>query len=88
MIVDQTFRDNLVASFDENELRDLCYIRGIDYESLVGTGKSGKARELVSYCYRRGTMHNLVESCRALRPSVLCQTRSHQTLPHQHWLYL
>ncbi len=39
-------RQSLVESFDENELRDLCFDLRIDYESLPGDGKSARAREL------------------------------------------
>jgi hypothetical protein len=42
-------REMLVARFNEEELRDLCFDLSVDYESLVGQGKAGKARELISY---------------------------------------
>jgi len=46
-------------TFDDQELRDLCFELGIDYENLPGEGKASKARELVSYCERHGRLDEL-----------------------------
>ena len=63
-------RQNLVASFNDSELRDLCFDMGVDYESLKGEGKSDKVRELVAYCERRQIVPDLVAKCKELRPKV------------------
>jgi len=63
-------RSNLVASFDDSELRALCFDMGVDYESLGGKGKAGNAMELVAYCERRQIIPDLVAKCRDLRPNV------------------
>ena len=52
-------RQSLVESFDDNELRDLCFDLRIDYESLPGDGKSAKASELVQYCDRHKRLDEL-----------------------------
>ncbi len=63
-------RDILITHFDENELRDLCFELKVDYESLPGTGKSAKARELVAFMERRGRLPELTEACCRLRPDA------------------
>jgi nucleoside phosphorylase len=63
-------RQNLVDNFGDNDLRDLCFDMGVDYESLPGEGKSAKARELISFCERRGRLPDLVTKCYELRPNV------------------
>jgi uncharacterized protein YjbI with pentapeptide repeats len=63
-------RQNLVAAFNESELRDLCFDMNVDYESLNGENKADKARELVAFCERRQSMPDLVARCRELRPNT------------------
>lgn len=53
------------------ELQDLCFELDIDYEDLPGEGQSAKARELVSYCKRRGLLAALVERVIRDRPHLL-----------------
>jgi len=56
--------------FNDEELRGLCFSLGIDYESLGGAGKAGKARELVAHCDRHGLLAKLAEQCRKQHPNV------------------
>jgi hypothetical protein len=63
-------RQNLVDSFSDTELHDLCFDMGIDYEDLPGEGRAAKARELVAYCERRGLTTELIKKCSELRPHV------------------
>jgi hypothetical protein len=63
-------RQNLDQYFNESELRDLAFDMNVDYESLGGKGKSDKARELVAYCERRGTIPDLVDKCCEFRRNV------------------
>jgi hypothetical protein len=63
-------RQILTDNFADDELRDLCFELGIDYENLGGTGKSGKARELVAFAERRGRFVELVNACRRLRSNA------------------
>jgi hypothetical protein len=69
-------RDILVAYFNDNELRDLCFDLGIDYENLGGDAKSGKARELVDYCRRYDRLPDLEAACRRLRPNAFKDSSS------------
>jgi len=64
-------RRNLVDSFNEEELRTLCFDAGVDYEVLIGQGKLSKSREIVAYFEHSGRLDELVEICRRLRPNVL-----------------
>ena len=54
-------RQILTTYFDENELRDLCFDLGVDYDGLPGEGKTGKARELVAYLKRHKRLPDLVK---------------------------
>jgi hypothetical protein len=63
----QELHRRLVDQFNIEELQDLCFALGIDYEELGGTGKSAKARELVLYMQRRGRLDELSEAIRAKR---------------------
>lgn len=54
--------------FDKSELQDLCFDMGVDYDGLIGENQSDKARELIKYFQRRGTIHDLVAMCKKLRP--------------------
>lgn len=58
----------LVDSFNDGELRDLCFDLGIDYDDLPGQAKSDKARELVAYANRRARSADLLAACRHERP--------------------
>ncbi len=60
----------LRASFGESELRDLCFAMDVDCESLPGTGKSDKTRELVLYFERRKCMPDLIAKVKKLQPNV------------------
>ena len=63
-------RENLERTFSLEELATLCFDLGLDFESLPGSDKAGKARELVTYLERRGRIPDLIAVCRARRPNV------------------
>ncbi len=63
-------RDFIDRYFDDNELRELCFDLGIDYENLPAVGKSARARELVTFCERHGRLTELDAACRRLRPNA------------------
>jgi hypothetical protein len=63
-------RQNLVVYFSESELRTLCFDIGVDYDDLIGRGKSDAAREIIAYLERRGCLAELVKRCSELRPNV------------------
>jgi hypothetical protein len=64
------YRQSLIAAFNESELRNLCFDMGIDFEELSATNKSGKVRELIAYCLRRGCLFELLSHCARLRPNT------------------
>jgi hypothetical protein len=63
-------RQLLERHFNEEELRTLCFDLGIDYDALPGTGKAGKARELVAFSDRRGRIEELIALGAQMRPRV------------------
>ena len=63
-------RQKLIAHFNDNELHDLCFDLGIDYESLAGGTRDARARELILYLQRRDGLSKLIGLCRKLRPNV------------------
>jgi hypothetical protein len=60
----------IIASFDEGELRDLCFQLGVDYEDLPMPGKSNKVRDLVRLMQRHDRLAKLVETVQQLRPHL------------------
>ncbi len=63
-------RQNLIDRFSEEELRDLCFDLGVDYESLPAQGKAGKARELIAHLDRLSCIPDLIARCSQLRPQA------------------
>ncbi len=61
--------------FSVQELQELTYDLGIDWEDLPGASKLAQCRELVTYVLRRGTkarpqMADLLAACVRMRPDV------------------
>ena len=61
--------------FSVQELQELTYDLGIDWENLPGTSKLAQCRELVTYVMRRGTkgrpqIADLLAACGRMRPEV------------------
>ncbi|VAW32614.1 High-affnity carbon uptake protein Hat/HatR [hydrothermal vent metagenome] len=63
-------RQAIVAAFNENELRTLCFDLKIDYEALPPGSKVDKARELVARCLREQRIDDLLTVCEAARPKI------------------
>jgi len=61
---------NLVEHFSLEELRTLCFHMKVDYETLGGEGKEGKARELLGYLERHGELEKLVNYIHEQRPDI------------------
>ncbi len=72
-----TLRKTLVEHFSEEEVRDMCFDLGIDYENLPGAGKNSKVRELISYFERQKRTGDLVAWARQMRPVVQWDTVSY-----------
>lgn len=58
-------------SFDNEELRTLCFELGVEYDNLPGTGKKGKARELIRYLERRERIPDLLTVIKQKRPYLV-----------------
>lgn len=54
--------------FTLEEMNDLAFQLGINYEEIKGDSPLEKARELVLYCENRGLVENLIHTCQAQRP--------------------
>lgn len=63
-------RQKLVEAFSLDELQQICFDLGVDYEDLGSEGKSATAVKLILYCQRSGRTRQLIEICRALRPEA------------------
>ncbi|MBP7686948.1 MAG: tetratricopeptide repeat protein [Thermoflexales bacterium] len=53
-------------SFDDNELRELCFRLNVNYEDLSGENRAAKARELVALCERRERLTELESTAQQL----------------------
>ena len=60
----------LLRHFNLDELRTLCFRLGIDFDSVEGSAKAGKARELLLDMNRRGRLNELVDEVQLMRPDV------------------
>jgi hypothetical protein len=69
----QKLRDKIIEGFNLSEVRDLCFNLNVQYENLEGTTLNDKARELVEYCKRQGSLPELVTHCKELRPRISWQ---------------
>ena len=69
-----TLHELLTASFNNEEIRTLCFELGVVYDDLGGEGRSDKIRELVLYMSRLNRLDALVEVAIKQRPSVTWPT--------------
>jgi hypothetical protein len=63
-------RNILTNKFNEEDLKNLSFDLGIDYEDLPAYGRQGKAREIVNFFERRGRLKELQEAIERLRPGI------------------
>lgn len=63
-------REIFLDRFNEQELRDLCFDLRVDYDSLLGSGRSDKVRELIAYCVRRKMIGDLLSVVAVRREDV------------------
>jgi len=61
----------LCDRFDLEDLRTLCFLLEVNYDSLRGEGQAARARELIHYAQNRGLLPALVEEGKALRPDIV-----------------
>ncbi len=60
----------LDTRFSLDELQDLCFGLGLEWEDLAGGTRGAKARELISFLRRRGRLDALIDAIRRSRPDV------------------
>jgi hypothetical protein len=60
----------ITTHFDLEELRSLCLALGVDYDTLRGEGKEGKARELVLFVARQQRLDDLLNVVRCERLNI------------------
>lgn len=63
-------RENITASFDDEELRTLCFDLGLQYDNLRGEGKAAKVRELITRLERTKHMDELLALVQSRRPEI------------------
>jgi hypothetical protein len=63
-------RKRIIDSFDESEVKSLCFDLGIDYDSLSNKSKSETVMALISAVQRRTRMRALLTECMKQRPNV------------------
>ena len=61
-------RHKVIELFNDDEVRNLCFDLGVDYDNLPGNAKPGKVRELIIELDRRQNISKLFELCRKERP--------------------
>ena len=61
----------LLAHFDEEELKTLCLSLGLAYDDLPASGRTNKARELVTHLERRDRLGELQTAVTAVRPNAV-----------------
>jgi formylglycine-generating enzyme required for sulfatase activity len=61
----------LCNRFDLEDLRTLCFLLDVNYDSLRGEGQAARARELIRYAENRGLLPALVEEGRQLRSDIV-----------------
>jgi len=64
----------LQQCFNLDEFHTLCFRLGVDFDSLEGGAKAGKARELVLYMTRHGRLDELIKAIQQERPDVQFET--------------
>ena len=63
-------RKILINHFDMDEIKDLCFDLGIDFQLLSHKNKRELIRELLAYLNRRGTLSCLITEVISQRPAV------------------
>lgn len=64
------FRQALMTSFSDRELKALCFDLDIDYENLPGQSKDERAVELLMHVRRRNQLPALADLCQQMRPEI------------------
>ena len=60
----------LATRFDKQELKNLCFNLGVDFDNLSGESKGDKARELLAYLIRHNEIDELLVVGTRLRQDI------------------
>lgn len=60
----------LIECFNLNEMRQICFELGIDYDDILGNTPTDKSRELILFLHRRNKLHQLVYLCSQKRDHI------------------
>lgn len=63
-----TFHDQMAASFDLDEIRQICFDLDVRFDELPGKTLTDKARDLYLYMEKRGDLYRLAAVCQSERP--------------------
>ncbi len=67
------FRDLINNHFNLDELAQLCFTLGIDFEELAGRTKTGKVQALILFCKTSSRLPALLEACQKQRSGIAWQ---------------
>lgn len=70
LVSSQQLRIALNDYFNTDELVELCFTLGIDYENLSGEAKAEKVIELILYSERHGRTDDLITTIQRARPNI------------------
>ncbi|MBE2225340.1 MAG: hypothetical protein IAF02_27640 [Anaerolineae bacterium] len=62
--------DQMLATFNEEDIVELCFRLAIVYDDLNGKNRRAKTISLIAYCQQAQHLPELVELCQELRPAV------------------
>lgn len=60
----------ITKAFNLEDLKEICFAMGLEFEDLEGATKSAKIRELILRCQREQLMYSLITTCFTLRPEI------------------
>ena len=63
-------KETLITWFERDELEDLSFDLGLDFNALGSTTKGGNVRNLIMLLSRRGRIEQLIEQCEFRRPEI------------------
>lgn len=76
--------DQLTGTFDENELQELAFRLGVEYQDLPGDNRSARARAFIAYLQRRGRLVEFITFCEQQRPHIRWQSKAGPASPLSH----
>ena len=60
----------LLQYFSDDDLQELCFDMGLDYDNIAGKEKRVRVMSLITYCRSRSTFEQLMAEARKRRPQA------------------